>query len=175
MVDRPLVARLDAARVSFCLAGDRALVVHGCAHRPGGVELLTVDPDVLRPLFWDGPPQPVTELGDRLEHVVARLRWDGPLAHILVVGRGHAMVYATSTARFHEELGVRVATPLGLVLTFLDLGGAQRRGDILELVRAQESRLGRAWRPAVQEHLEHMLPAARAAWHQVELDLGAPT
>jgi hypothetical protein len=174
MVDRPLVARLDAARVSFCLAGDHALVVHGCAHRPTAVELLTVDPDVLRPLFWDGPPAPVTELGERSEHVVARLRWDGTPAHILVVGQGHAMVYATNTARFHEELGVRVATPLGLVVTLLDLGGPQSRVDILELVRAQESRLGRPWRPAVQEHLAHMSPLARAMWHQIELDLGAP-
>jgi len=175
MVDRPLVARLDAARVSFCLAGDHALAVHGCTPRAGAVELHTVDPDVLRPLFWDGQAAPVTEPGDPPEHVVARLRWDGTPAHILVVGRGHAMVYATSTARFHDELGMRVATPLGLVLTMLDLGGPDSRAGILALVRAQESRLGRAWRPAVQEHLAHMSPVARAAWHQIELDLGAPT
>src|SRR5262245_17910646 len=174
MVDRPLVARLDAARVSFCIAGDHALVVHGCARRPAAIELLTVDPDVLRPLFWDGQQAPVTERGDESEHVVARLRWDGTPAHVLVVGRGHAMVYATSTARFHEELGLRVATPLGLVLTLLDVGGPESRADLLDLVRAQESRLGHAWRPAVQDHLGHMRPLARAAWHQIEPDLGAP-
>jgi len=175
MVDRPLVARLDAARVSFCLVGDHALVVHGCARRAGAVELLTVDPDVLRPLFWESEPAPVTELGDESRHVVARLRWDGTPAQILVVGRGHAMVYATSTARFDDDLGVRVATPLGLVLTLLDLGGPDSRADVLDLVRAREARLGNRWRPAVQEHLADMSPQARAAWHQIELDLGAPT
>jgi hypothetical protein len=175
MVDRPLVARLDAARVSFCLAGDHALVVHGCARRPAAVELLTVDPDVMRPLFWQGQPAPVTELGEESDHVVARLRWDGTAPDVLVVGRGHAMVYATSTARFDEELGVRVATPLGLVLTLLDVGGLESRADILDLVRAQESLLGHAWRPPVEEHLPYMSPLALAAWQQIELDLGAPT
>src|SRR5262245_31353037 len=110
MVDRPLVARLDAARVSFCLIGDSALVVHGCVRRPGAVELLTVDPDVLRPLFWQGPPAPVTQSAVESEHVLARLRWDGTPPDVLVVGRGHAMVYAANTARFHEDLDMAVAS-----------------------------------------------------------------
>jgi hypothetical protein len=175
MVDRQLLARLDATRVSFCLVGDHALVVYGGAPRHADVELLTVDPDVLRPLFWEGHPAPVTELGDPLDHVAARLRWEGSPPHVLLVGLGHALVFAANTARFHDGLGVRVATPLGLVLTLLDLGGPGSRVDILELIRTQEARLGRPWRPPVQQHLAHMSRAARASWHQVELDLGAPT
>jgi len=43
MVDGRLIARLDDARVSFCLIGDRARAVHGCAPRSTDVELLTLD------------------------------------------------------------------------------------------------------------------------------------
>jgi hypothetical protein len=174
MVDRQLIARLDAARVSFCLIGDCALAVHGCAPRSGDVELLTVDDTVLRPLFWEGHQKPVVDLGDPADHVIGRLRWDATPAHELLVGRSHAMVFACNTARPHDELGCRVATPRGLVLVLLDLGGAGSRADIVELIRAQEARLDRPWRPPVQGHLEHLPPAARASWHHVELDLGAP-
>lgn len=175
MVDRQLIARLDAGRVSYCLVGDHALVVQGSAARHGDVELLTVDPDVLRPLFWDGHPTPAEELGDPHEPVVARLRWEGASPHVLIVGRGHAMVFAVDTARFHEEFGLRVATPLGRMLVLLDVGGPGSRVDVIQLIRAQEARLHRPWRPPVQGHLEHMSPVARASWHRVELDLGAPT
>jgi hypothetical protein len=175
MVDRRLIARLDAARVSFCLIGDRALAVHGYVPSSADLELLTVDDTVLRPLFWEGHPKPVVALGDPSDHVTGRLRWDGTPAHELLVGRGHVMVFACNTARLHEELGYRVATPLGLVLVLLDLGGPGSRADIIELIRAHEARLDRPWRPPVRAHLEHLSPAARASWHHVELDLGAPT
>jgi hypothetical protein len=174
MVDRRLIARLDAARVSFCLIGDCALVVHGCAPRSGDVQLLTVDDTVLRPLFWESHPKPVMDLGDPDAHLMGRLRWDGTPAHELLVGRGHAMVFACNTARPHEDLRCRVATPLGLVLVLLDLGGAGSRAEIIELIHAREALLDRPWRPPVQEHLEHLSAAARASWRHVVLDLGAP-
>jgi hypothetical protein len=174
MVDRRLLARLDAARVSFCLIGDRALVVHGCAPRDGGVELLTVDDSVLRPLWWEGGPRPVVSLGAADDHVLGRLRFEGTPPHELVVGRRHAHVFAVDTARLHLPLGCRVATPLGLVLLALDGGGPGSRADIIELIRAQEAALGRPWRPVLRDHLAHLAPAARGSWHHVELDLGTP-
>jgi hypothetical protein len=174
MVDRRLIARLDAARVSFCLIGDRAMVVHGCVPRDGDVELLTVDDAVLRPLLWEGGPTPAVSLGDAADHVLGRLRFEGTPAHELIVGRGHAHVFAVDTARPHAEIGCRVATPLALVLLALDRGGPGSRAEIIELIRAQEQRLDRPWRPAVRDHLAHLPPAARTSWHHVELDLGAP-
>ena len=175
MLDRRLIARLDAARVRFCLIGDHALVAHGCAPRHGDVELLTVDDTVLRPLFWEGHPKPTVSLDDAAGPAVGRLRWDGTPPHELVMGRDHAMVFACNTARLHEDLGCRVATPLGLVLVLLVLGGPRSRADIIELIRAQEARFDRPWRPAVEEHRGLLSPTARESWHQVELDLGTPT
>jgi hypothetical protein len=173
MVDRRLIARLDAARVSFCLIGNRALAVHGCPPRNGDVELLTVDDAVLRPLFWDAGPTPSVTFSDSGGPIVGRLHWDGTPAHDLVVGRGHASVFAVDTARMHEEVCCRVATPLGLVLLALECGGARSRADVVDLIRAQEARLERPWRPRVPNHLESLAPAARSSWHQVELELGA--
>ncbi len=175
MVDRQLIARLDAARASFCLVGDHALMLYGCTHRQGALELLAVDTDVLRPLFWDGLPPPMRDPAGSDEQVIAWLRWADATPCSLIVGRGHAMKFALDTARFHPGPGLRVATPLGLILVLLELGRPATRGDVLDLVRAQESRLGSPWRPPVQEHLAHMSPAALSAWRRIELDLGAPT
>ncbi len=174
MVDRQLIAWLDTARVSFCLIGDLALVVHGCAPRDGHVELLTVDDVVLRPRFWEsGPARDMTLLDGADDPVAAELRWDRTPPHALLVGRRHPMVFVVDTARPNDELGCRVATPLALVLLALDRGGPGSRADIVELVRAQEERLGRPWRPAVAGHLQYLSPTARNSWHHAELDLGA--
>lgn len=174
MVDRQLIARLDAGRVRFCLVGDRALVVHGCAPGAGDIELLSVDDTVLRPLFWDGAQKPMVNLGGAGDPDLGTLRWDLTPPHQLAVGRSHAAVFAVDTARPHAALGCRVASPLGLVLLALQRGGPGSRADVVELIRAQEAWLDRPWRPAVASHVEHLPPAARVSWHQAELDLGAP-
>ncbi len=177
MVDRELAARLAAARVSFCLIGDRALALHGCVRRNGPVELLTVDEVVLRPLFWPDGRRPDVTLGAPGDPVAGRLRWAGPSGHELivelVVGSGHAMVFALDTARFVDAIGCRVATPLGLILLAFERGGPGSRADVVELIRAQEAKLGKSWRPPVEEHLDHLPPAARQSWHLAALDLGS--
>jgi hypothetical protein len=172
MVDGRLIARLDDARVSFCLIGDRARAVHGCAPRSTDVELLTLDETVLRPLFWDGAPRPRIEFGGPDGPWMGRLLWDGTPLHRLIVGRDHATIFAADTAKANEELGCRVATPLGLVLLALDDGGPRSVSDVLELVRAQEAQLGQPWRPAVEQHLAQMPSLAAESWRRVMLGLG---
>src|SRR5262249_19719832 len=169
MVDHELAARLEGARVSFCLIGARALAAHGVPFRDDDakVELLTVDTDVLRPLFWPDGLRPEVHLGDAGDHQVGLLRWSGTPAHQLRVGRGHAMVFAVNTAHPNDDLGCRVATPLGLLLVALQTRGIDARADIEALVRAQEARLGVPWRPPVEDHLASMAPSAAAAWHQI--------
>ena len=172
MVDGRLIARLDDARVSFCLIGDRARAVHGCAPRSTDVELLTLDETVLRPLFWDGAPRPRIELGGPDGPWMGRLLWDGTPLHRLIVGQDHAMIFAADTAKPNGELGCRVATPLGLVLLALEDGGPRSVIDVLELVRAQEAELGQPWRPAVEQHLAQMSSLATESWRRVMLGLG---
>src|SRR5262249_6393259 len=164
MVDGRLIARLDTARVSFCLIGDRARAVHGCAPRSTDVELLTLDESVLRPLFWDGAPRPRIEPGGPDGPWMGRLLWDGTPLHRLIVGRDHAMIFAADTAKPNEELGCRVATPLGLVLLALDDGGPRSVSDVLELVRAQEAELGQPSRAAGEQHPAQEPSPAPAHW-----------
>jgi hypothetical protein len=171
MVDRELVARLDAARVSFCLIGDRALVLHGCAPHNGGVELLAVDEAVLRPLFWLDTQEPHVTLGQPGGTVLGRVRWGRIPDHELVVGSAHAMVFAVDTSRYHDDLGCRVATPLGLVLLALDRGGPGSRADVVELIRAEEAKRDGRWRPKVEEHLRFLPEAGRQSWQLVLRDL----
>ncbi len=171
MVDRRLIARLDAARVSFCLIGDRAREVHGCPPRGGDVELLTVDESVLRALLWQDAPRPRIDLGDG-DPWMGRLHWDFTPAHHLLVGRDHAAIFAVDTAKPNADLGCRVATPLGLLLLALEEDGSRSTTDVLELVRAQEARLGQPWRPAVDRHLGRMPPLASESWHHAVLALG---
>lgn len=171
MVDRRLIARLDAAHVSFCLIGDRARAVRGCARHDGDVELLTLDESVLRPLFWENALRPRMDLGvgDRW---MGRLHWDFTPAHRLLVGRDHAATFAADTAKPDEGLGCRVATPLGLLLLALEEAGSRSTADVLELVRAQEACLGQPWRPAVDRHLGSMPSLASDSWHHAVLQLG---
>jgi hypothetical protein len=171
MVDRRLIARLTAARVSFCLIGDRACAVHGCAPRGGDVDLLTLDESVLRPLFWQDAPRPRIDLGAG-DRWLGRLDWDFTPAHHLFVGRDHAAIFAADTAKLDEDLGCRVATPLGLLLLALEEAGAHGASDVLELVRAREARLGQPWRPAVERHLSQMPSLASESWHHAVLQLG---
>lgn len=174
MVDRGLMARLDAARVSFCLVGDHALALHGCGMRDGAIELLTVDEAVLRPLFWPEATQPDAVMGEPGDPVRGRVRWAAVPGHTLLVGSGHAMVFAVDTARAHPAAGCRVATPLGLVLLILARGGPGSRADVVELIRAQEAWRGGRWRPAVEEHLYGLPDAACASWEHVLRDLSVP-
>jgi hypothetical protein len=146
--------------------------VHGCTPRSTDVELLTLDESVLRPLFWDGAPPPRSELGGPDGPWMGRLLWDGTPLHRLIVGRDHAMIFAADTAKANEELGCRVATPLGLALLALEEGSARSVSDVLELVRAQEARLGHPWRPAVEQHLAQMPSLAGETWRRAVLGLG---
>ena len=171
MIDRELLARLDAARVRFCLIGDRALAAHGCAPRNGGVELLTVDEAALRPLFWADAQEPRVTLGQPGDAVLGRVRWAGIPGHELVVGSRDAMVFAVDTARQHDAIGCRVATPLGLVLLALTRGGPGSRADAVELIRAEEARRDGRWHPKVEEHLRFLPEAGRQSWQLVLRDL----
>jgi hypothetical protein len=171
MVDRRLIARLDAAHVSFCLIGDRAREVHGCPPRGGDVELLTFDESVLRPLFWRDSPRPRIDLGAG-DRWMGRLHWDFTPVHRLFVGSDHAAIFAAATAKPNEALGCRVATPLGLLLLALEEAGSRSTADVLELVRAQEAWLGQPWRPAVDRHLGSMPSLASESWHHAVLQLG---
>jgi hypothetical protein len=171
MVDRELVTCLDAARVSFCLVGDRVLAVHGCAPRNGGVELLTVDQAVLRPLFWPDALGPQVTLGEPGDAIRGRVRWTRVPDHELVVGSTHAMVFAVDNARYHDDLGVRVATPLGLILLALDRGGPGSRADAVELIRAERTRRAAPWLPKVEDHLPFLPEAGRESWQLVLRDL----
>lgn len=171
MVDRELVRHLDAARVGFCLIGDRALAVHGCTPRNGAVELLTVDEAVLRPLFWPDALGPQVTLGQPRDVVRGGVRWARLPDHQLLVGSSHAMVFAADNARHHDELGYRVATPLGLILLALDRGGPGSRADVVELIRAEEKKRDGRWRPRVEEHLRFLPEAGRQSWQLALRDL----
>jgi hypothetical protein len=169
MVDREVMQRLGAARVSYCLIGCLALAEHGVALRESDarVELLTVDTDVLRPLFWDEGRRPEADLGEAGADSVGRLRWAGSPAQELLVGRGHAMVFALDTAHPNDHVGCRVATPLGLLLVALQREGIGARVAIDALIRAQGARLGAPWPPPLEGHLASMAPSATAAWNQI--------
>lgn len=171
MVDREVAACLDAARVSFCLIGNRALVAHGCMPRDGQVELLTVDGAVLRTLFWPDELGAQVSLGAPNDPVIGRVRWARVPDHELIAGSTHAMVFATDNARPHDGIGCRVATPLGLILLALDQGGPGSRADVVELIRAVEHARGGPWRPRIDEHLRLLPEAGRQSWQLALRDL----
>ena len=169
MVDRELMERLRAARVSYCLIGPLALAEHGVPLREGDarVELLTVDTDVLRPLFWPEGRCPAVDRSGPEDDLVARLRWAASPLQELLLGRGHAMIFAVDTAQPNAHVGCRIATSLGLLLVALQQNGFTARAEIDAVIRAQEARLGAPWRPPVEEHLASMAPSATAAWNQI--------
>ena len=171
MVDREVAACLDAARVSFCLIGNRALVAHGYASHDGGVELLTVDGAVLRQLFWPDGLGAQVSLGEPNDPVIGRVCWARVPDHELIVGSTHAMVFAVDNARPLAGIGCRVATPLGLILLALDRGGPGSRADVVELIRAEAVERGGQWHPRIGEHLPLLPEEGRQSWQLVLRDL----
>jgi len=164
-VDRVLLRRLEEGRVDCCLIGATALAVHGFVRATADVDLLTLDERVLTAGFW------------RSINVELRQgEWDDPLAGTvrhgdtdLVVGRGYAARTALDSAVPNAALGLRVATPLGLVLLKLEAGSALDRMDIVELIAAQRTLNGAAWVAGLPAHLPRLSAGAQAAWMAVSL------
>ena len=171
MVDRDVAACLDAARVSFCLIGNRALVAHGYASRDDGVELLTVDGAVLRSLFWPDGLGAQVSLGAPNDPVIGRVRWARAPDHELIVGSTHAMVFAVDNARPLAGIGCRVATPLGLILLALDRLGADQLHDVGTAAGPTAVERGGQWHPRIGEHLPLLPEEGRQSWQLVLRDL----
>jgi len=82
------------------------------------------------------------------------------------------MQLAVDTAAEDPTLGVRVASPLALLLLKLEAGGAQDLWDAVALVRAQRA-LGApdAWLSDAERHVARASEAARAAWERLRAEV----
>lgn len=170
MVDRALVAHLDASGVRFCVIGGVALAVHGFARYTADVDLLTMNAAVLAPEFWPANASAEIRRVEGDDPLAGLVRWPAEPPHDLLVGRGHAMRFAVDSATPNAGVDALVATPLALVLLKLE-AGPQDRNDILALVQAQEALGGAAWLAAVPQHLAHVSAEARSCWARVAPDL----
>jgi len=141
-----LLQRLEERGIPFALIGAVALARHGATRYSTDVDLLTLRKEVLVPEFWTGlADAPELRKGDFEDPLEGVARWGGPRPVDLIVGRGAAMAFAVQTAVADRQLGIPVATPLGLLLLKLEAGSAQDRYDILSLVSAQRALNGAAW------------------------------
>lgn len=172
MLDGPLLAHLERAKLRFCVIGGIALAAHGHARYTADVDLLTMDRRVLDDAFWKGAGRAVEiRVGDPDDPLGGVARWPSVPPHDLLVGRGYAMQLAVDTAIRDDILDAPVATALALVLLKLEAGAPHDRNDIVALAEAQRALGTYDWRNAIDAHLPRLSAAARTAWDRVAPDL----
>lgn len=155
------------------LIGAVALAVHGAPRYSADLDLMTLETDVLREVFWEEAEVQPLEL--------RRGDWDDPIAGLvvfptpegeipveLVVGRGYAAKFAIETAVMNPQVGCPVVTPLGLALLKLEAGGTRDLNDIMALQEAQKTLTGWDLVAAVSPHIPKLSRDARASWDQVQ-------
>jgi hypothetical protein len=172
VLDRALLAHLEAGGIRFCVIGGIALAAHGYARYTADVDLLTMDGRVLDAAFWQ-PLGAAVEIrvGDVDDPLGGMVRWPATPPHDLLLGRGHAMGLAVDTAARDAILDAPVATALALVLLKLEAGAPHDRNDIVALAEAQSALGTYDWRDAIEAHVPHLGAAARDAWQRVAADL----
>jgi hypothetical protein len=163
---------LERERVAHALIGAAALSVRGVSRSTADVDLLSVDPRVLRPEIWSELETPARTIqvlvGDS----------EDPLAGTVRIREGHDIVDVIVGRHLWEREIIEAADPLsvgevtvpvvraaGLVLLKLHAGGPRDAWDIHALLDATEDRSGLE---AEVERLVSPLPAsARRLWSRL--------
>ncbi len=170
LVSKPLVGHLEARGVAHALIGGVAMAAWGLARFTADLDLLVLDPDILRPDFWEGSglPTPLLRAGDAEDPLggVARFALDPP--HDLIVGKGRAARVALDRRVRRPSLPCPVADPLGLILLKLEAGAPQDAFDILGLLQAASALGQPGLRQDLLPFLPGLSPEARAFWEKVQ-------
>ncbi len=172
LISPELSLRLSERQVPYALIGAVALARHGVSRYSVDVDLLTMRTEVLAAHFWEGfVDMPELRRGDAEDPLEGVVRWGGSRPVDLIVGRGPAMAFAVQSAAADGQVGMPVATALGLVLLKLEAGGAQDRFDIVSLVWAQRALNGAAWLAELPARESLLSPAAQSVLKQLRPDL----
>lgn len=172
MIDRDLVAHLNARGLGYCLIGATALSAHGFARYTADVDLLTMSELPLGAEFWVG-------FSGGSSASIVRGDYDDPFAgvvrfhelavpHELLVGRGYAMQHAVQNARQERTTNCPVASPLSLVLLKLVAGGPQDAFDIISFLDVQAALGKDEWVSSVDAHVIKLPVEAQQLWKSLQ-------
>jgi hypothetical protein len=167
-VDLALQRRLEEAKVDFCLIGAAALAAHGYSRSTADVDLLVLDPVVLKPEFW-GEVKVKLRKGNLEDPLVGSVFVPGPVPHD--VGKTYAARLALQTSRQSELLGVKVAQVTALALMKLEAGSAKDIYDVIALIERRRQLGDTAWIDELPQHLPRLSPEGRDAYERMQLVL----
>ena len=143
MIDPGLCDYLSRRKVPFVLIGAVALAVHGVARFTADVDLLTLDPSVLRESFWTdySGPKPEIRVGDLDDPLAGVVRFPLTPQHDLVIGRSAGAKLALAEASTFDGVPCPVASSIALLALKAEAGSPQDAHDARALLEAQ-SQLG---------------------------------
>lgn len=164
-----VIAHLEARDVVCAVIGGTALGAHGIARATLDVDVLVVDPVVLRAAFWRdlaGAGRPEIRPGDAEDPLggVVRLLADGDAVDVLL-GRGDWIAHMLDRRmRIRvQRRAVPVVDRADLVLLKLFAAGPQDLLDVRLLLAAEP----RALRKLVESRLADAPRAVRATWRRL--------
>lgn len=139
MIHKGLCDHLADKGVPFVLIGAVALAAHGVARYTADVDLLTLDPSVLRPSFWTGfdGPAPELRVGDAEDPLAGVARIPLVPQHDLIVGKSAGARLALAHPESRSGLPCPVAVPLALLALKAEAGAPQDAHDARALLEAQ--------------------------------------
>jgi hypothetical protein len=139
MIHEGLCAHLTNQGVPFVLIGAVALATHGVARYTADVDLLALDPSVLKPAFWEDfeGPAPELRLGDIEDPLAGVARFALVPQHDLFVGKSAGARLALAHPESRPGLPCPVAGPLAPLAPKAEAGAPQDAHDARALLEAQ--------------------------------------
>jgi hypothetical protein len=169
-VDPALRRRLEQAKVDFCLIGAAAFAAHGYSRSTADIDLLVLDPVVLKKAFW-GNIAVKLRIGNFEDPLIGSVFVPGPIPHDVVVGKTYAARMALQTAQHNDLLGLRLAQILPLVLMKLEAGGAKDIYDVIAIMERRRQLGDATWIDELPQHLPKLTAEGRDAYERMQLVL----
>jgi hypothetical protein len=153
--------------------GAAAMAVHGVSRATRDIDLFTLARECLEPSFWTslGSPAGIEALvreGDATDPLAGVVRLTAPGENPLDVVVGKSSWQATAIARAQdaviEDVRIRVAGPLDLILLKLYAGGPQDAWDIEQLLTGSDEH---ALAAQVDGAVAALPPDGQALWARI--------
>jgi len=167
-----VVAILSDEQIAYVVIGASAMAAHGVSRSTIDIDLMTLDPRVLKTTMWSALISQAFDVeirhGDTDDPLRGVVRFESPGQRPidLIVGHGgwQTLIIERPESAIFEGLELPVAGKADLILLKLYAGGPQDLWDIRQLLDSEGSE---TLRLEVERALQEAPPSLRTIWSKV--------